>query len=44
MGECACCGGSCWVGFNKALHHITADTLDHLVIMIDQFEHPEEYE
>lgn len=44
MGVCTCCGSSVWVGFNKNLHHITADTLDHLMIKIDQFENPEEYE
>ena len=44
MGVCSCCGGSVWIGFNKLLHHIEADNLDHLFIKIDQFEHPEEYE
>ena len=36
--------GSVWVAFNKNFDHVQADTLDHLYIAIDQFEHPEEYE
>lgn len=43
-GICTTCDSSIWVGFNKDLHHITADSLDHLFIKIDQFEHPEECE
>ena len=44
MGVCSCCGSSTWIGFNKDQNHITADTLDHLFIKIDQYENPEEYE
>lgn len=33
---------SVFIAFNEDLHHIVADSLDHLYIAIDQFEHPEE--
>ena len=44
MGVCTCCNGSVWVGFNKEYKNIEADTLDHLMIKIDQFENPEEFQ
>lgn len=35
---------SVWVAFNQNLDHVKADNLDHLMIAINQFEYPEEYE
>lgn len=34
---------SIWIAFNIDLDHVEADNLDHLMIAINQFEHPEEY-
>ena len=33
--------GDLWMAQNVQHYNITADTLDHLFIKIDQFEHPE---
>lgn len=35
---------SVWIAFNQDLDHVKADNLDHLMIAINQFEYPEEYE
>lgn len=34
---------SVWVAFNKNYDHVEADSLDHLMIAIDQLENPEDY-
>ena len=33
---------SVWVAFNQNYEHLEGDSLDHLMIAIDQFEDPEE--
>lgn len=35
---------SVWIAFNQDLDHVEADNLDHLMIAIDQYEYPEDYE